>query len=269
MKKQRKRSKYNPKYKNKDKYNKKSNFLIDVWYDTKKYFEINRIWIPPSIKYNINDLNEINIANNYQNTIVEIVNTDSFNLGINYVDEGLRPLILNMASDFRPGGGVDKGKIAQEEELFRRSNAHLTHPKSWYPLDTNEIIYSPEITIIKDTTNRKYEYLKNKEIVSMIACAAIRNPRLVEGKYNKNDYDLIYSKIEAIFKIAIEQNHDSIVLGAFGCGAFHNPPEEVASIFNIIINKYRTNFKKIGFAVLVVKKPDYENLNAFKKIIIQ
>jgi hypothetical protein len=33
---------------------------------------------------------------------------------------------------------------AQDEELFRRSNAHQTHLNSMYPIKDNEIIYSPK-----------------------------------------------------------------------------------------------------------------------------
>src|SRR5207244_2977475 len=144
---------------------------------------------------------------------IEVINEDTFNLAIKYFEEGLNPLVLNMASDYKPGGGVGSGKIAQEEELFRRSNAHQTHLKEWYPLNPNEIIYSPEITIIKGDHNSNYRLIGEK-IISMVACPAIRNPKLIQGKYNGNDYNLMYKKIESLFKLGIMMSHDSLILGA-------------------------------------------------------
>jgi uncharacterized protein (TIGR02452 family) len=239
--------------------------LVNVWNDTKNYFVKNPKPISPSTKINIWSLNEVlddpKIVNN---CVVEVLNEDSFNLGIRYISEGLNPLVLNMASDFKPGGGVANGKTAQEEELFRRSNAHLTHPNAWYPLSKDEIIYSPEVTIIKDTRNNDYALIDEVK-VAMIAVAAIRRPKLVYGSFSKDDYDLMSNKIEAMFMVGIEKKHDALVLGAFGCGAFHNPPGEVAEIFSVMVDKYGKYFKKIGFAVLTVKSTDNDNLEAFRE----
>lgn len=184
-------------------------------------------------------------------------------MAIDYVNAGFNPLVLNMASAFKPGGGVANGKIAQEEELFRRSNAHQTHPIKWYPLKEMEVIYSPQVIICKNSRDKKYKYIKPIS-VSMIACAAIKDPKLDNMQYSPEDYLLMYNKIESIFKIAILHKHDSLVLGAIGCGVYYNPPVEVAKIFHIVTNKYGTYFKKIGFGILVVKNSDVENLNTFK-----
>ena len=227
--------------------------------------------MPLSIKYdnsiiNIPENNANNENDDLKKPIIEIINEDSFNLAIKYVIDGHKPLVLNMASDYKPGGGVASGKTAQEEELFRRSNAHLTHPNEWYPLNVNETIYSPQVTIIRDSRDKKYKYIDEIDI-ALISCAAIRKPALIDNKYTDNDYNIMYNKIESIFKIAIIHGHDSLVLGALGCGVFNNPPEEIANMFSILINKYGKHFTKIGFAILVVKDKDTENLNVFKKNI--
>lgn len=249
----------------------KFDLLIDEWNDTKNYFSKNKKKMPLSIKYdnsiiNIPENNANNENDDLKKPIIEIINEDSFNLAIKYVIDGHKPLVLNMASDYKPGGGVASGKTAQEEELFRRSNAHLTHPNEWYPLNVNETIYSPQVTIIKDSRDKKYKYIDEIDI-ALISCAAIRKPALIDNKYTDNDYNIMYNKIESIFKIAIIHGHDSLVLGALGCGVFNNPPEEIANMFSILINKYGKHFTKIGFAILVVKDKDTENLNVFKKNI--
>jgi uncharacterized protein (TIGR02452 family) len=52
-------------------------------------------------------------------------------------------------------------------------------------------------------------------------------------------------KIEAIFMMGIIMKKDSLVLGSFGCGAFHNPPTIVAQIFSNMLGKYGKYFLKI------------------------
>lgn len=256
---------------NKNNKNNEYNNLIDEWNDTKNYFTQHPQKIPLSIKYNIDtiNLNELDKYPNYQ-IDVEVVNEDSFNLAIQYRNNGLNPMVLNMASDYKAGGGVASGKTAQEEELFRRSNAHLTHPKNWYPLKSNEVIYSPQVTIIKESRDKKYKLMDKIVNVSMIACPALRNPKLIginKNTYTDNDYNIMYKKIESLFKIALLNKNDSLVLGALGCGAYHNPPNVVSNIFSEMIDKYGKYFKKIGFAVLIVKNADKENFINFETLM--
>jgi uncharacterized protein (TIGR02452 family) len=49
------------------------------------------------------------------------------------------------------------------------------------------------------------------------------------------------------------EGHDSVVLSAFGCGAFMNPPSHIAELFHDVIeeNQYRHKFAYIGFAIIV------------------
>jgi uncharacterized protein (TIGR02452 family) len=199
-----------------------------------------------------------------QGAIIEVENIDTFDMAIQYDNEGLDVMVLNMASDYKPGGGVGSGKTAQEEVLFRRSNAVLTHPSKFYPLEYNQIIYSECVNIFKSST---YQYIDDVEI-SMISVPAIRKPKLYKMLYKNEDYKLMYDKIEAIFRVGIQNKHTALVLGALGCGVFNNPPDQVAEIFKIMIDKYKNYFKKIGFAVLVVKDSDNENLESFIKKIL-
>ena len=178
-----------------------------------------------------------------------------------------------MASNYRPGGGVKKGSSAQEEDIFRRSNYFLTLNKSMlpdetYPLKATTVIYSPSVVIIKDSN---YNLLNDEDLWSgsFLACPAIRNPQIkkigndVETFKRLNDYDLMKDKIEMCYKTALHFGHDSLVLGALGCGAFNNPPHTIANIFAELNQKYALYFKKIGFAIL--STGNNQNFNIFKK----
>lgn len=198
---------------------------------------------------------------------IDIRNIDTLDMAEEYFRQKLNPLVLNMASKFKPGGGVVKGAAAQEECIFRRSNAVLTHYPKWYPLEDNEVIYSPKVTIIKD---REYNNLEQTDYwtTAMLAVAAIKNPTTIDGEYaDENSKNLMRQKINAIFQIAIQHGHDSLVLGALGCGAYKNPPHIIAEIFKEALKVWSPYFKRIGFAVLANNQQGEQNLEIFTKIL--
>jgi uncharacterized protein (TIGR02452 family) len=166
-----------------------------------------------------------------------------------------------------PGGGVNSGKKAQEECIFRRTNAYMTHPLAWYPLEPTELIYSPAVHAIKGLDHKLLPTSQHCKF-GMITVAALRKPRLdAEGRYrSQEDRELMAAKVDTIFRVALAHGHDSLVLGALGCGVFQNPPKEVAAMFQQSINKYGRFFKRIGFAILVVKPVDRENFNIFSAL---
>ncbi|KIR01522.1 hypothetical protein P261_00336 [Lachnospiraceae bacterium TWA4] len=56
-----------------------------------------------------------------------------------------------------------------------------------------------------------------------------------------------------------------MILGAFGCGAFYNPPEIVVQAFNSIVNEFEDCFETIEFAVYC-KSTKLKNYQEFLKI---
>lgn len=59
------------------------------------------------------------------------------------------------------------------------------------------------------------------------------------------------NKIRTILRIALDIGHDSVVLGAFGCGVFNLLPSEVSKMFYDGLNEpeFKGNFKIISFAI--------------------
>src|SRR5271154_1618269 len=237
-------------------------------YCTKKKFPIE---LP--IKYSSSDL-EFNdnifladkpMFDNPANIFVD--NIDSFEMAIKMHRSDNIPLVLNLASDITPGGGVLHGALAQEEELFRKSNYHQATDAKLYrgKLGLNEVIYSPLVHIIKDN---EYKLLPQPVQVACLAVAGLRNPSLVPGPNSiliyksLSDANAMLDKIKVIFKVAIKHGHHDLILGALGCGVFHNPPQQVALMFEKAITMYGRYFKRIGFAILS-KNPSNINYQVF------
>ena len=220
------------------------------------------------------------------NTIIEVIDMDCLYNAKLLIDEGLHPAVLNMASFSTPGGGVEKGSAAQEESIFRRSNIALSlyqfHPigenynfkqrEERYPLDYNYGgIYSPGVTVFRKSENDDCELLEEPFTVDVISVSAVKKPALRDGKIAPWVCDVIMNKIRQILDIAIANGNDSVVLGAFGCGAYGTPPKEMAELFKKVINsdRYKSAFKVISFAIIDDKNAYREhnpegNLKPFK-----
>lgn len=227
---------------------------IQIWRDTVSYCRTHHFPYAESIPHNNLELTPIP---RYDQTIVQVVNNDTFSCCQELVQRGLNVGGLNMASDYKPGGGVDSGCFAQEENCFRRSNYFESLKSKFYPIPETSCIYTPLITVIKD---KNYNLLANPFTVSMIACAALRSPDLTQdGHYfNRRDRELMKFKIQQIFQVGYRYKIDTLVLSAFGCGAFRNPPGDVAEIFNEVIREYKHCFKYIIFAILSRNDDNYQ-----------
>ncbi|CAF0808653.1 unnamed protein product [Adineta ricciae] len=210
-------------------------------------------------------------------TIVKVVQRDCLLVYKELVSKGLRPVLLNMANAYNPGGGYRQGDGAQEESLFRRSNYYqsldaeldgdkpsaryrydsngaleqLAPSDALYPMDKYGAIYTSGLTVFRQPEEVGYGYMPIPMYdVCSIAMAAYRDPKiehnLLAAKYSLGTR----KKIENIFAIAHHNKHDSLVLSAFGCGAFHNPPRHIAAIFKSVIEQYAGYFKCIYFAII-------------------
>lgn len=43
------------------------------------------------------------------------------------------------------------------------------------------------------------------------------------------------NKMRKLFRVGLQHGHDALVLGAWGCGAFHCPPQHVARLFHEVM----------------------------------
>ena len=198
---------------------------------------------------------------------------------------GQKTCVLNFASATNPGGGVAWGSTAQEECLCRCSTLYpnLTERKLWKtfyephraqsnPLYNDDAIYTPDVTVFK-TDTREPEMLPESAWwkVNVITCAA---PNLRPGRdgrirvrISKEDlYQLHVKRMRRILDIAASNENDVVILGAYGCGAFQNPPDVVAKALKQVANEYCYHFKTIEFAVYCSPRDD-RNFWVFQQII--
>ncbi|MBR5707122.1 MAG: TIGR02452 family protein [Bacteroidaceae bacterium] len=223
----------------------------------------------------------------------QVVNQDCILATRDLVEQGYNPAVLNMASLYHPGGGVLQGSGAQEEELCRRSTlaislyqfslpggrygdlADMVRVKrraERYPMDnTYGGIYSPDITFFRGTQEEGYALLDEPFRSGVISVASLNyNPKhghntLDNGNIPEADKTILREKIRTILRIGHLKGHDSLVLGALGCGAFCTPPAQMARLFHEVMDEqeFQGRFRKIVFAI--IDSPSSNNFKPFRK----
>ena len=189
--------------------------------------------------------------------------------------------VLNFASASNPGGGVAKGSSAQEEAICRCSTLHenLTEKTMWdkfyaphrkerNPLHNDDCIYTPEVVVFK--TDTAYPRL--------LPCAAPNLRTRPSNGMNSGDGDkpvrisqaelkrLHEKRMRKVLDIAAAEGNEVVILGAFGCGAFCNPPGVVAAAMKTVVEEYRYQFQTIEFAVYCSPRDD-ENYRVFQRAL--
>lgn len=228
----------------------------------------------------------LDIGNNIGKRFVtetDCVNADCAEVAKGLIDCGLNPAILNLASRHHACGGYDSGAGAQEESLCRVSTLSQTlyqyfdpslrcvrdaevEPRgNAYPLDINfGGIYSPDVTFFRHGPTRGFEFRKEPFRCGVISVAALNfrentyyvNEELKykaeDGGFTPEGDTIQMNKIRTIFRVALANGHDSLVLGAFGCGAFRLPPEAVAVLFHGVLGEpeFAGCFRAVIFAIL-------------------
>ena len=205
---------------------------------------------------------------------------------------GTRTAVHNFASASNPGGGVVNGARAQEECLCRCSGLYfcLNTKKMWEgfyaphryahdPLHNDDLIYTPDVTVFKTDTATPILMPESEWYdVDIITCAAPNLRDYPSNRYNTGDgskpamiagkdlLELHIKRLRRILDVAVLHGCDTVVLGAFGCGAFENDPEIVAEAASTVIGDYLKAFKNIEFAVYC-SAWDARNFDIFDRVL--
>ena len=197
-------------------------------------------------------------------------NRDSFEMALERIRSGRRSgkniLVLNLANPVNPGGGVQKGSKAQEEDLCRRgtlteclfsekAQRYYEYNRSLKTyMGSDAIIITPEVEIFRDSRN---ELMDSTETVAVMTCAAPMLKLGIEGMTEDQYKDMIRHRIDGMLTVAAYLGYRELVLGAFGCGAFGNDARIVSDLFYQAFHAFdfdglRENdcFDRVDFAVL-------------------
>lgn len=210
-------------------------------------------------------------------------NADCVEVARELIAADFNPAILNLASRRRPCGGYDKGLGAQEETLCRLSTlsqslyqyydqkykcvqeANVPHRFNAYPLNIDfGGIYSPGVMFFRKNARDGFAFREEPFACGVITVAALsfREPNnfsneerqymAPDGGFTPEGESIQLNKIRTIFRLALANGHDSIVLGAFGCGVNKLPAAAVADQFHRVFAEpeFKGKFRAIVFAIL-------------------
>lgn len=70
-----------------------------------------------------------------------------------------------------------------------------------------------------------------------------------------------------MLRVAHLHGHSTLILGAFGCGAYGNPPRQIAGLFRDVFaeEEFTGVFKRIVFAI--IDTPGSNNYDVFSEIL--
>lgn len=265
--------------------------MVEVFENTLSIIEQN-VELQEAVKNSI--LNQDFISNNdcincYSPHYVEeahviVSQYRSFEAAAKYREQ--KVAVLNFASATSPGGGVRSGAMAQEESLCRVSTLYpclkdkLMWEKFYSPhhvsqdsLHNDDIIYTPNVVVIKDDD---YNMLKSPFLVDIITCSAPNlRPKPSNGNacysadtvhISREELLLLHERrAKKILSVAAQKLVEVLILGAFGCGAFCNDPNVVATAYHNIIPEFLNCFKTIEFAIYCSPN-NLQNLLAFREV---
>jgi uncharacterized protein (TIGR02452 family) len=194
----------------------------------------------------------------YASTETVVIDRSGFDVIVDLVkNRGLNPLWLDMANKERAGGGTETGACAYEEEQCRRSDLLRRLQTIPYPMRGEESgVYVPNVPLLRAGKEQQYDFLSQQEqcSVSFGAVAAyhlqdrqVQGDRIIDGDVVKRTK----SRFRTFCDMAILNGHDALVLGAWGCGAFRNPPQHMVQLMQDVIEKhYKGCFQLVVYAVI-------------------
>jgi hypothetical protein len=161
---------------------------------------------------------------------------------------GFHPLLVNCINGNFPLQSLKYGVAGQEFDVFRLTNVYDTIDEHMYPVHNKEIVYSPEVLLLKSSSGR---ILPKPMKFSMASLTIVRNPSLVSeikdgipvnGYKYDSDRVTMQEKIRAVFGLAIDKNIDCVIFSDFGCDMIGNPYHIIVDLFNQALDEFCLNY---------------------------
>jgi hypothetical protein len=176
--------------------------------------------------------------------------------------------VLNMANAHVPGGAYVEGAVAQEENMFRRTDCHFRVGEEEYDerLDRyrpamSRLLSARDGTVYLDTkrprvcirgpedrarTDLGYRWLPDDEVFPFFELRAAAQDLRDGSEFDPDD---ARRRISAQLNTLGAHRIRHVVLGAFGCGAFRNPAHRVAQIYSEEIVARSADLSVVAFAI--------------------
>ncbi len=199
-------------------------------------------------------------------TTVQAVNETTLQAAYRLVARGRNTLALNFANGIHPGGGFLSGARAQEEVICRSSalfetlvgdamyEEHKARPR---PDSTDWAILSPNVPVFRKDDGSA---LSQPWLCNFITSAAPVASRVGQPESG----DLLQRRIHRVLDIARSYGYETLVLGAWGCGAFGNDPVRTAKdLRDALLTEYDSTFAEVVLAI-ADWSPDRRFLGPFR-----
>lgn len=182
---------------------------------------------------------------------------------------------LNFANGETAGGGYKNGSTAQEEDLCRRvptlySTLFQATKDGLYPFGPPtcwsgckpekyaDVLYTSNLVVAREGEQGGFALLPEyrQARVSLVSAAAPN----VKFKSEVSNPDLIYRAIQSIFiaPVMVEPHVNTLVLGAWGCGAFGGDPAQISDLFAqaLVCDNLGQPYREVHFAIPCGKNCD-------------
>ena len=177
---------------------------------------------------------------------------------------------LNMANAYGPGGGYTDGMIAQEENMFRRTDCHFSLDRTHLVFDGDDWVYPPEHSsllnaeegrVYLDTVRPRvcirgaedrsredlgYPWLADEDVFQFFE---LRSAAVDLRDGSRYDHTETRRRVAAQLDTLIERGVRHAVVSAFGCGAFRNPAQYVAAAYREVLESRAAQFDVIAFGI--------------------
>ena len=126
-------------------------------------------------------------------------------------------------------GEWDYGVEGFEENLAYRSTLSLSLVDDLYPLQKDELVYHPHVWAFRGA---------QWQSVKSFAFAAVSVVPMSRADFSvENDRTRVANTFDAVFQLAVQRGHRSVIMNAFGCREDNNPVD-VAQILGQVLSKY-------------------------------
>ncbi|VTR99914.1 TIGR02452 family protein [Tuwongella immobilis] len=193
-------------------------------------------------------------------TQFEVTNESTLQALIRLNDEGeTRVGVLNFASAKNPGGGFLGGAQAQEESLARssglypclcRSEMYDFHRQQRDLRYSDWVVYSPDVPVIRDDSG---DWLPRPILAGMLTCPAVNAGEYLrhQPRAQSEIAGIMRKRCQRVLQVAAAHRHQTLILGAWGCGVFRNDPKMIAECFrDALMGSCHGLFNRVVFAIL-------------------